>query len=146
MRTRVLGITLSALIGTAMAMPAQSDEPLATAQAQSNQWYSMYDHLDFKRLSEAYARDAVVLAPASTRLEGREAVADYWRRVSTMNGKVSVAINRADLHGQQLIENGVWGVEMTTASGEVVRQGGNLLRMLERGADGGWQIQMESWN
>jgi ketosteroid isomerase-like protein len=146
MKTRIVAMALSGIIGSAVALPSLSIEPLDSAQAHNNQWFSMYDQLEFKRLADAYSDDAVVLAPASTRLQGREAVADYWQRVSAMNGKVSVAISSADVDGPQMIENGVWGVEMTTASGEVVRQGGNLLRVMEQVEGGGWKIKMESWN
>jgi ketosteroid isomerase-like protein len=100
----------------------------------------------YDRLGDAYSEDAVVLAPASTRLDGRAAIADYWRRVGAVDGKVSVAMRSADVDGSEILQTGVWGVEMTTASGEVVRQGGNLLRVMEEDGDGGRRIKLESWN
>jgi ketosteroid isomerase-like protein len=146
MKTRTVLMLLAPMIGAAAALPAMSDNPLRTAQGSSAAWYAAFDHGAYDRLGEAYTENAVVLAPASTRLDGRAAIADYWRRVGAVDGKVSVAMRSADVDGSEMLQTGVWGVEMTTASGEVVRQGGNLLRVMEEDGDGGWRIKLESWN
>lgn len=146
MKTRTALMLLAPMIGAAAALPAMSGDPLREAQQTSAAWYAAFDHGAYDRLGEAYSDDAVVLAPASTRLDGRAAIAEYWRRVGAVDGKVSVAMRSANVDGTQMLESGVWGVEMTTASGEVVRQGGNLLRLMEQDGDGGWRIKLEAWN
>jgi ketosteroid isomerase-like protein len=123
-----------------------SADQLDVAQADSMAWFDMYERGDLAGLSARYTDDAVVLAPESTRLDGRAEIADYWGRVIRTDGKVSVAINAADVEGSTMTQSGLWGVEMTTGEDEIVREGGHLLRVLDRQADGSWQIRLESWN
>jgi ketosteroid isomerase-like protein len=146
MKLKTRWLLLPMAIGSVAALPAMAADTLSAAQADSMAWFNLYERGDLAGLSERYNNDAVVLAPESTRLDGRAAIADYWGRVIKTDGKVSVAINAAKVEGSTMTQSGLWGVEMTTGEGETVREGGHLLRVLDKQADGSWKIRLESWN
>lgn len=142
--TAVLAVPIA--LSLMAAVPAKSADPLTVAQTSNAAWSAVFAKGDAAGLAANYVEDAIVLTPADSRLEGREAIADYWGRVLADGQQLSLAVEAANLTGDSLYQSGLWTVEVKNAEGRPVYGGGNFVRVLDRQKDGSWKIRLETWN
>lgn len=117
-----------------------------TAAKITQAWAAEFNAHDSAGLAELYTDNAVLMPPSDETLVTRDAVKDYWTKVLTVTHEYDVQIVQAEQKGDVLYAAGIWSAKQTLPNGQALNVGGNVVRVLERQADGEWKLRVEAWN
>ena len=101
---------------------------------------------DAKAVAGFYTEDAALLPPGKERVDGRDAIRDFWQGVIDSGTRVD------QLHAVEVMSDGdiagEVGVFVLTTLGEssVVRTHGKYIVIWKRGGDGVWRLHRDIWN
>ena len=94
-----------------------------------------------------YTEDAALLPPDAARVDGREAIAQFWQ------GAIDAGLKDLDLQTVEVLDGGDLAVEVgkvsltTTGSvGKAVPVAGKYIVVWQRGDDGTWRLHRDIWN
>lgn len=118
----------------------------AIAESYQSRWLSALNDRDTSRLSALYAESAVLMPPSDETIVGRAPIAEYLHATPgpAVRAQYSVDFVSCEVRGNALHIAGVWGAQADNGSNTLAT--GNLLRVLEPGADGRWIVRYEIWN
>ncbi len=155
MKIRIATISVLFLAGI-LGQPAWSTEygcPIGAPAKQladdyNHQWLNAIKSGDPTRLSRLYADNAVMMPPTDETIVGNDPIGIYLTTPTSgpQIANYSVDIVGCELTGNTLQFAGVWGAEKTDPRGRAITLTGNLLRILDRQADGTWAMSYEIWN
>jgi len=100
-----------------------------------------------QQLAELYTDNAVLMPPTDETIVGRAPIGEYLTANDTgpRLSNYSVDIVACELAGDTLQFAGVWGATQADfRANEIVT--GNVLRIVDRQADGSWATRYEIWN
>jgi ketosteroid isomerase-like protein len=139
-------LVLSGSAQAGIATCAANSDNRAVAEAYQARWIAALNAEDSERIGSLYAESAVLMPPSDETIVGRQPIATYLHRadVPATRAQYSVDLVSCELRGNALHLAGVWGARTGTSS--QVLATGNLLRVLEPGADGNWVSRYEIWN
>jgi uncharacterized protein (TIGR02246 family) len=122
---------------------ADGDESRARAaiEAAVNRYVTASNEGDAEALTGLYADDAVLLPPDHEPIQGRAAIADYWRQGTDPGLEVSTLRIEVDGDIGYLI-----GRYNLPATAEEPADSGKYVLCLRRQADGAWKLTADIWN
>lgn len=143
MRTNLallLSIALFVVPATASGQDAE-----AAVKAGGQAWQEAYNAGDAAALAALYAEDAVVLAPGSEPVEGREAIRAFWQASMDENPGATDQITTEeilDMGGGVAVERGAYVA--TGADGEHLDHGKYVV--VWKQTDDGWKLYRDIFN
>ena len=114
----------------------------------NHQWLNAIESGDATGISKLYSDNAVMMPPTDETIVGNDPIGMYLTTATSgpQIANYSVDIVGCELSGNTLQFAGVWGAEKTDPGGRGIKLTGNLLRILDRQADGSWAMSYEIWN
>lgn len=110
-------------------------------------WENAFNSGDGKALADLYTDDAVVFPPGAKRVEGKEAIAEFWQ------GAIDSGLGDADLEPLEVVEFGDLAYEVgavaltaTGSDGDRVPVSGKYIVVWQRADDGVWRLHRDIWN
>ncbi len=98
-------------------------------------------------VAELYTEDAVLLPPGAARLDGREAIQQYWQ------GMLDAGVGDILVATQEVEEAGASAVEVGTISATAPGDGdarvaltGKYIVVYRRDGGGNWRLHRDIWN
>ncbi len=124
---------------TARAPNAESDTQ--AIEAAMRRYVSATNRGDIDALVALYTEDAVLLPPERGPIEGRNAIAEFWRQGTDED--LAIATIRVDVHGDMGYLVGRYVLPATSTE---PADSGKYLVCLRRQPDGGWKVVADIWN
>ena len=133
---------IAALPGIAAADAKAAIEDQATAFEQA------FNAGDAEKVASFYAEDAAVFAPDAARIDGRQAIRDFWA------GAINGGVRDLDLKVDEVHEAGDMAVDVGTLTmtapaaegGGRTDLAGKYIVVWQRGQDGTWRLYRDIWN
>ena len=129
--------------GCPIGVPAQR-----LADDYNRRWVMALNSGNAEELGKLYADNAVLMPPTDETIVGRAPIGSYL--TSSANAprldQYTVDIVGCEFSGDSLQFAGVWGTRQIDYRGKSVTISGNVLRILDRQANGSWQTTYEIWN
>lgn len=137
----LLGLTLLAT-GTVSAQA-----PRQQIEAQNAKFLAAVSAKDAAAVGALYATDAMVLAPNAPAIKGRDAIAAFWGGMAKNGLKVDkLATTEVVARGGMAHEMGEYALQVTPATGAVMRDHGKYIVIWKRDGKHGWQLYRDIWN
>ncbi len=102
---------------------------------------------DAEKVASFYTEDAAVFPPGSARIDGRDAIRDFWA------GAIETGIGDLDLQIVEVSESGDLAVDVGTLTMTAPAEGGGrtdlagkYIVVWQRGPDGTWRLHRDIWN
>lgn len=135
---------LALLLLSPVAFAGSDAEAIA---AGSRSWEKAYNGGSGAEVAALYAVDAALLPPGGARVDGRQAIADFW------NGAIASGLADVKLETTELEFSGENAIEVGRLSGTVPAEGGGttvvagkFIVAWKRGDDGTWRLHRDIWN
>jgi len=143
MKRFVVFAVLLALAGCATA-PENADEGIARSNGNFEVAFNAHDAAAVAAL---YAKDAAVLAPNLTRIDGRAAIQGLWQQFFDA-GIQSIDLTTIELSvaGQDASEVGSFALVGPDGKGGTATIHGKYIVLWQLGADGVWRLRRDIWN
>lgn len=116
-------------------------------EAKLDAFEAAFNRGDAAAVAGFYTEDAVLLPPDAERVEGRQAVAAYWRE------GIDGGLTDLDLKAFEVMEAGALAYEIGAFSLNSPGEGeqpvsltGKYIVIWQRGADGEWRLHRDIWN
>jgi uncharacterized protein (TIGR02246 family) len=116
-------------------------------KAAASKFEDAFNSGDGAAVGALYTEDAAVLPPDAARVDGREAIAQFWQ------GAIDAGLKELDLQTVEVLDAGDFAVELgevsltTTGSvGKAVPVAGKYIVVWQRGDDGTWRLHRDIWN
>jgi uncharacterized protein (TIGR02246 family) len=132
------------LVSVLTTASARAEDLRATMEAINARWLQAYNGNHPEVFLDLYAKDAVLLAPESKPITGREAIAGHWAG-ETKTGRMKdrtfeiVSVEQDDKLAYQVNH---FTVAYVTDKGQRESLSGSSVRIFERQPDGGWLIKV----
>ncbi len=98
-------------------------------------------------VAELYTEDAVLMPPGAARLDGREAIQQFWQ------GMTDAGVGDISLTTQEVDDAGDWAAEVGTISATAPGDGdarvaltGKYIVVYRRDGGGNWRLHRDIWN
>ena len=142
----LVGAVLVSAAITVAGEEAGASRELAALQAVDQAWLQAYNAADAQTLASLYAEDAVLLAPGTPAVHGREAIHAYFASDVAASQKAGVTTHLGDPDGGVSGDMG-WcsgTYSVTDKDGHVVDTGKYL--SVSRKEGGAWRYVRDTWN
>lgn len=141
-------LTAAAIVVTLAACGQQStvDANAIIENANSN-WNAAFNAKDIEKLTAIYAEQATLSAGDGKVLAGREQIADLFQSFFD-NGLHNHQIETVATYASkgQISQLANWSADVENEAGETVTYKGVLMTVLQKNADGEWQVASHIWN
>lgn len=129
------------------ACPLDSDQG-HIARAWTARWLDALHAAEPGDIARLYAEGAVLMPPSDETIVGRDLISAWLSAHPgpAQQADYQVDIVSCELRGNALHIAGVWGASSAAADGQAALATGNVLRVLEPDAEGGWRSRYEIWN
>ena len=98
-------------------------------------------------VAELYTEDAVLMPPGSVRLDGREAIQQFWQgMLDTGVGDISVATQEVEEAGDSAVEVGTISATAPGEGDARVALTGKYIVVWRRDGGGNWRLHRDIWN
>ncbi len=136
-------VLLAGTLFACLASRATAQDLAAAIGAANDRFMEAFAAGDAQAVARLYTEDAKLLPPGSDAVEGRAAIAEFWRAV-IMGGVARVSLNLDEVHG-----SGDWAYELSRwamydADGGAVGEGKYIV-IWRRTAEG-WRLHRDIWN
>lgn len=154
MNTRIISLGLLLVVGApAQAAPATKYGcPIGAAAQQvaddyNRRWLQAVESGNTAELGALYADNAVLMPPTDVTIVGRAPIEAYLTTTQAPRlTDYSVDIVACDMVENTLRFAGVWGAQQIDYRGQAITMTGNIVRILDRQADGSYVFSYEIWN
>jgi uncharacterized protein (TIGR02246 family) len=145
MRRSVVLVLLAGLV--AFASPTRAEDVKAAIEAANAKMEKDYAAGDAKAIAEAYTEDGVMLPPDATVVKGRDAIAKLWKSWIDQ-GLKNLKLKSTDIEasGDIAYEVGDFSLDVPGEDGSMTPAPGNYVVVWKKGADGAWQLKVDTWN
>ena len=141
-------VTMLAVPGLALPALAADTDAKAAIEDQNAAFEKAFNSGDADKVASFYAEDAALFPPDSARVDGRDAIGEFW------SGAIEGGLSDLDLKAVEVHQTGDMAVEVGTltlsapaAQGEGRSDlAGKYLVLWQRGQDGTWQLYRDIWN
>lgn len=133
-------IILAATLGFAL-IPASADVP-----GSSGAWTRAVNSGDTTAIAHLYTDNAVLVSPGTEIVSAPSAIGAFWaaKRVAGAGDFHLLTVSER-VDGDRLYQSAVWTTSFQS-NGAVSELEGQMTNVLVRQPDGGWKIQLQSWN
>lgn len=104
---------------------------------------------DSEELAVFFSRDAILLPPAHPAVQGREEIQKYFGKIfQTWGTKLYLESRELHVMSDWALDRGVYQVDLVPheEATEPIREQGNYIAVLRRGADASWKLARSIWN
>ncbi len=132
----------------AVAVPVWADDLRAAMEADNTKWLQAFNTHNAKVMPSMYTRDAIILAPNSAPVKGREAIGQFWEKM-LKDGKLkdhTFEIVDVKQDGNQAYQAARYTLVTVKEGGESAKAAGNAVRIFERQPDGTWLTKVQIFN
>ena len=139
-----LVVALLAMLSLTACGSAGSDAD-AVAEA-SRSWERAYNSGDAAAVAALYAADGALLPPGGTRVDGRQAIMDFWA------GAISSGLANVELETVEFTALGDYATEVGTIAATVPAEGGGTTAVTGKFIvfwkrdEGTWRLYRDIWN
>ncbi len=130
-----------------LAVPAWAGSAADAVQAGTVSFVEAFNSGDGEALAALYTEDAVLLPPASERIQGRADIAAYWQGAMD-TGLILDRIEPAEVieTGDLAVDTGELFLHIPDGSGGVVELALKYVVAWQMGDDGVWRLHRDIWN
>ena len=98
-------------------------------------------------VAELYTEDAVLMPPGAARLDGREAIQQFWQGMLDAGvGDISVATQEVEEAGDSAVEVGTISATAPGEGDARVALTGKYIVVYRRDGGGNWRLHRDIWN
>jgi uncharacterized protein (TIGR02246 family) len=136
------------LISFGVAMPAWADDLRSSMEADNAKWLQAFNTRNTKVMPAMYTQDAIILAPNSAPVKGREAIGQFWDK-TLKDGKLNdhtFEIVDVKQVGNQAYQVARYTLVAVAEDGKSANATGNAVRIFERQPDGTWLTKVQIFN
>lgn len=140
-------VFLALLLSASLADGASGADPAREAIEGANRVFlAAFVAGDPAKMASIYATDAVVFPPGGERVNGREAIAQFWQGF-LKNGFKNLVLNTLEVEsqGDLAYESGEFSFDVPEKGGKLAKAAGKYVVVWKR-LQGGWQIYRDIWN
>jgi uncharacterized protein (TIGR02246 family) len=142
---RLLTIVPALLIVHGAALADETAE--AGIKAAGAEFEEAFNGGDGAAVGALYTDDAALLPPDAARVDGKEAIAEFWQ------GAIDAGLKDLDLQTVEVLDAGNLAIELgkvsltsTGSVGDPVPVAGKYIVVWQRGEDGTWRLHRDIWN
>jgi uncharacterized protein (TIGR02246 family) len=138
-------LAMLALVFLSSAVLAGSDAD-AIAEAGLS-WEKAYNSGDGAAVAALYTADGALLPPGGARVEGQQAIADFWAgAIASGLANVELETTELEFFGDTATEVGFLTGTVPAEGGGTTAIAGKFIVIWKRGADGVWRLHRDIWN
>ena len=125
--------------------PSPTDNPLAPPSAEG--FMTAFNDRDATGLANLYTEDAMLLPPDAVRLDGRQAIEQFWQGAIDA-GVSSMVLETVEVEvtGDTAYEVGILSLDVPGENGELNSVSGKYIVIWKYGEDGEWRLHRDIWN
>ena len=98
-------------------------------------------------VAELYTEDAVLMPPGAARLDGRNAIQQYWQGLLDAGvGDISLATQEVEGAGDSVVEVGLISATAPGDGDARVSLTGKYIVIYRRDGGGNWRLHRDIWN
>ncbi|HVT43071.1 MAG TPA: SgcJ/EcaC family oxidoreductase [Thermoanaerobaculia bacterium] len=129
-------------------MPAQDDATARPAiERQAAAWADAVNRGDWGAVAALYTTDALMLAPNTETLRGREAIRGFIETLGGLSVRdVRLTVNEVEVCGDTAFETGSYSMSLQPPGQARMTDRGKYLVVWKRQADGSWRIHRDIFN
>ena len=146
MKRRVT-VGILALFVTLPVAPALADDDEDAIRAASIQFQESFAAADAASVASYYTIDAALLPAGGPRVEGRQAIQDYWQAAMDA-GIADLQLNTLEIEDDDDLayETGSYSLSTPMEDGTLGTVTGHYLVVWEEGDDDLWRMHRDIWN
>jgi uncharacterized protein (TIGR02246 family) len=110
-------------------------------------WEKAYNSEDGAAVAALYTTDAALLPPGGARVEGQQAIADFWAgAIASGLANVELETTELEFFDDTAIEIGYLAGTVPADGGGTTAVAGKFIVVWKRGDDGTWRLHRDIWN
>lgn len=136
------------VISFGVTAPVLADDLRSTMEKDNAKWLQAFNTRNTKVMPSMYTSDALILAPNSAPVKGREAIGQFWEKM-LKDGKLkdhTFDIVDVKQEGNQAYQVARYTLVAVKDGGESAKATGNAVRIFERQPDGTWLTKVQIFN
>jgi uncharacterized protein (TIGR02246 family) len=131
------------LIVIASWAPARAEDVRKAVESRNRAFVGAFLRGDAKAISELYTEDAKVIPPGGEVVNGRAAIAEFWRKqIGTGVKDLTLSTGTVEAVGDLAYEDGI--VKQVAKDGKVIT--GRYVVVWKRHDGGSWKLHRDIWN
>ena len=146
----LLGSAAAAALIVAGALPgfAAENDAKTAIDEQNAKFEEAFNAGDAATVASFYAEDAALFPPGAPRVDGRQAIQDFWAgAIESGLGDLDLEAVEVDGTDDMAVEVGALSLTVPAAEGGGRTEfGGKYIVVWQRGQDGTWQLYRDIWN
>ena len=125
--------------------PLRSGSPPAPPSEED--FMTAFNNRDVTSVANLYTEDAMVLPPDAVRLDGRQAIEQFWQGAidADISGMVLETVEM-EVTGDTSYEVGILSLDVPGENGELNTVSGKYIVIWKYGEDGKWRLHRDIWN
>ena len=137
--------SLVVLAGTGACSQERTDTPLAPPSEEG--FMTAFNDGDAASVAKLYTEDAVLLPPGAVRLDGRQAIEQFWQGAMDA-GITNLVLETVEMEvvGETSYEVGVLSLDVPGENGDLNTVSGKYIVIWQYGEDGEWRLHRDIWN
>jgi uncharacterized protein (TIGR02246 family) len=110
-------------------------------------WEKAYNSEDGTAVAALYTTDAALLPPGGARVEGQQAIADFWAgAIASGLANVELETTELEFFDDTATEIGYLAGTVPADGGGTTAVAGKFIVVWKRGDDGTWRLHRDIWN
>lgn len=140
-------IAVAGLIGFSVVFPAIAGTPAEDIEAANKAFADAYNAGDAKGVAAKYTEDAALLPPDGKRVDGQDAIANFWKG-AVDGGLKNLTLTTVEVDSREdlAFEVGTFTLDAPGGSGTMTTVAGKYVVVWKKGEDGVWRLHQDIWN
>ncbi|WP_135505903.1 YybH family protein [Roseovarius aestuariivivens] len=135
------------VLSAGLMAPAALADTASEIAARSATFEAAFNSGDAAGVAAHYTEDAVILAPDTDRIDGREAIAGLWQAfIDAGVVDLDLVTTEIEAMGETANEIGAYTLKAPDGNGGMVEAAGKYIVIWRRGADDQWYLDWDIWN
>ena len=141
-------VSTLALISIGVATPAWAEDLRSAMEADNVKWLKAFNTRNTEVMPGMYTPDAIIMAPNSAPVKGREAIGQFWDKMLKDGKLKDHTFDIVDVKqvGNQAYQVARYTLVSVAEDGKSANAAGNAVRIFERQADGTWLTKVQIFN
>jgi uncharacterized protein (TIGR02246 family) len=140
-------LLLSVVCLSALATAAAAEDVRQAIEQVNARFVEAFKAGDAATIASLYTETAKMLPPDASAIAGRDAIQAEWQ--SWIDGgfkDLTLEAQEVEASGDLAYEIGAFSLQVPGENNDMVTASGNYVVVWKRGDEGGWRLQVDTWN